>query len=544
MLRLLLLVASAVGGRACDSVAVLPFATADGLGALYGKNADRQYKEAQPVAAMPRMTHPAGAIITLDSGLKIPQVPLTYAHAGSRPNWAHPCASDATPHAVLTAASCGTHPPPACTLTDSLPLRLAAADGGYSEGVNEWGVGLGNEHFYTHRLPSDDGVAPQAEFTDLTRLVLERTKTAAEAVALLTQLISEYGQTCQTCPVLANYNSMFMVTDSTSVYSVMAVGHEWGYKEIKPGDQALNGTGVWTISNCYFTGTTNHSYTAISTARKYLGYTGTDAAFSFGEVYGTTACDARQSRQVRSQAFLRDLSADHKLTKADLMLTLSDHEHGGDVDQPYVAMPSRGATIDWHASHAGGGTISASSMVSDFSTDGLRKIVWHTGPNPCMAVSHLSPLYRSCCLLPVHEPHPASLTLLRQSRNHDVRSARSLSCCALQVYYPVFFFADGHISTMPAFLSDGSAWYAFRYVIYELAKEDPVKIKTVQDTWRPIQLQFFRQAENAAVMAAQMRDVASAEALLSKVLDQISETIRLTLVHLNNTLVDDASSSS
>ena len=102
MLRLLLLVASAVGGRACDSVAVLPFATADGLGALYGKNADRQYKEAQPVAAMPRMTHPAGAIITLDSGLKIPQVPLTYAHAGSRPNWAHPCASDATPRAVLT----------------------------------------------------------------------------------------------------------------------------------------------------------------------------------------------------------------------------------------------------------------------------------------------------------------------------------------------------------------------------------------------------------------------------------------------------------
>jgi len=80
------------------------------------------------------------------------------------------------------------------------------------------------------------------------------------------------------------------------------------------------------------------------------------------------------------------LASDHKLTKADLMLTLSDHEHGGDVDQPYVAMPSRGATIDWHASRAGSGTISASSMVSDFSTDGLRKIVWHTGPNPCMAV--------------------------------------------------------------------------------------------------------------------------------------------------------------
>ena len=72
---------------ACDSLAVLPTATADGLGALYAKNADRHYVEAQPVAVLPRMTHPAGTVITLDSGLKIPQVSLTYAHAGSRPNW-------------------------------------------------------------------------------------------------------------------------------------------------------------------------------------------------------------------------------------------------------------------------------------------------------------------------------------------------------------------------------------------------------------------------------------------------------------------------
>ena len=174
---------------ACDSLAVLPSATADGLGGLYGKNADRHYNEAQPVAALPRMTHSPGEVITLDSGLKIPQVATTFAHAGSRPNWAHPY-------------------------------------GGYSEGVNEFGVGIGNEHFHSHGLPTDDGAKPQAEFTDLTRLVLERTRTAAAAVQLLTELISEYGQTCKTCPVLANYNSMFMVTDTVSIYTVMAVGHE------------------------------------------------------------------------------------------------------------------------------------------------------------------------------------------------------------------------------------------------------------------------------------------------------------------------------
>ena len=48
-------------------------------------------------------------------------------------------------------------------------------------------------------------------------------------------------------------------------------------------------------------------------------------------------------------------------------------------------------------------------MVSDFSSDGLRKIVWHTGPNPCMAV-----------------------------------------------YYPVFFHHDGRASALPTFLADGT----------------------------------------------------------------------------------------
>ena len=137
------------------------------------------------------------------------------------------------------------------------------------------------------------------------------------------------------------------------------------------------GVGVWTISNCLFTGADNLSPTAISSARKYIGYTGTDAAFDFGAVYGTTVCDKRQVRQVRiltssspiphlililltsssqvrSEAFLRDLAKDHKLTKADLMLTLSDHEHGADLHEPYVAQPSfHVATIDWHTSRAG-----------------------------------------------------------------------------------------------------------------------------------------------------------------------------------------------
>ena len=177
------------------------------------------------------------------------------------------------------------------------------------------------------------------------------------------------------------------------------------------------------------------------------------------------------------------------MLKADLMLTLSDHEHNGDVHAPYVADPSfRVATVDWHASRPGSGDISASSMVSDFSLDGSQKIVWHTGPNPCMAV-----------------------------------------------YYPVIFHHDGHVSEIPPFLLNGSAWYGFRHVAYDLAGTDNLKIKQVQDTWRPIQLQFFEQAEQAAVQAGNMT-VDEAAVMLAAVLSNISNTIQTTLLHLNRTL--------
>lgn len=300
-------------------------------------------------------------------------------------------------------------------------------------------------------------------------------------------MITEYGQTCKTCPALANYNSMFMVTDSTEVYTVMAVGHEWAYRQLKQGDPDLAGTGVWTISNCLVTNATNVSPGAIAAARQYLGYKGTDAAFDFGSVYGTTVCDLGQNRQLRSQAFLRNLSKSHPLTKADLMLTLSDHEHSGRINEPYDSEPG-GTALDWHASLAGGGDLSASSMVSDFKSDGSQRIVWHTGPNPCMAV-----------------------------------------------YYPIIFHHEGRVSELPPFLLNGSAWYGFRHVIYNLAGNNPLKVKQVQDAWRPLQLDFFEQAEQAAVQANSM-DADAASAMLQAVALNISNTIQNTLLHLNQTL--------
>ena len=71
----------------------------------------------------------------------------------------------------------------------------------------------------------------------------------------------------------------------------------------------------------------------------YLARTGvgTDSDFDFGLIYGST--HASPTRQIRSSTLLRDLAADHKLTKHDLMLTLSDHSYGEDPHEPYQRMP-------------------------------------------------------------------------------------------------------------------------------------------------------------------------------------------------------------
>ena len=44
------------------------------------------------------------------------------------------------------------------------------------------------------------------------------------------------------------------------------------------------------------------------------------------------------------------------------------------------------------------------------------------------------------------------------------------------------------------------------------------------------------QQEEGAVMASQMPDATAAEALLGKIVANVSETIRMTLMHLNQTL--------
>ena len=70
---------------------------------------------------------------------------------------------------------------------------------------------------------------------------------------------------------------------------------------------------------------------------------------------------------------------------------------------------------------------------------------------------------------------------------------------------------------------------------YTLCGTDATKIKHVQDTWRPIQTRFFREAEALADKVNDM-DVATADTALARFMTNVSTTIHETLAKFNTTL--------
>ncbi|MDA0709007.1 MAG: hypothetical protein O3B73_02210 [bacterium] len=132
--------------QSCDTMVALGDTTIHGQ-TIFAKNSDRPAVECQPLELHARKTHLAGSQ-TRCQFVTLPESGVTYRHVGSRPIWCW----------------------------------------GYEHGFNEHQVVIGNEAVHSH-LP----VAPSAKLIgmELLRLGLERGKTAAQTVEVMTELISE-----------------------------------------------------------------------------------------------------------------------------------------------------------------------------------------------------------------------------------------------------------------------------------------------------------------------------------------------------------------
>jgi len=194
----------------CDTWVALPDATARGL-LVFAKNSDRTVFDCQPLMFYPRQKWTAGSQINLGR-ITIPQSPETYATLGSSPYWCW----------------------------------------GYEEGINEYGVVIGNEGVFTK--PLIDAIAavragqgPPAGPTgmDLLRLGLERSKTARQAVEVIAGLIEKYGQFGSGMPgqgLDGAYDNSFLIADPREAWVLETAGTRWIAKRQEKGVASISNT--------------------------------------------------------------------------------------------------------------------------------------------------------------------------------------------------------------------------------------------------------------------------------------------------------------
>lgn len=195
---------------ACDTWVALRDTTTRGL-LLFAKNSDRTVFDCQPLMFYPQRKWPAGTQINLGR-LTIPQVSETYATLGSSPYWCW----------------------------------------GFEEGINEFGVVIGNEGVFTKPLfealvAAKDGKGPIPGPTgmDLVRLGLERGRTAREALGVIAALVERYGQFGSGFPTLGlegAYDNSFLIADPKEAWILETAGTIWAAKKIDRGVASISNT--------------------------------------------------------------------------------------------------------------------------------------------------------------------------------------------------------------------------------------------------------------------------------------------------------------
>jgi secernin len=192
----------------CDSWVALSDATKSGI-TMMGKNSDRSTFDCQPLIFVPGQKWPANSSIKMER-VTIPQVGETYAHLGSAPYWCW----------------------------------------GYEEGINEFGVSIGNEGIQTmvtaeDWLAAEAGNPPELGFTgmDLVRLGLERGKTAREAIEVITSLLEQYGQFGAGLPQSQNptdYDNSYLIADPNEAWVLETTGKLWIAQKFTKGTTSIS----------------------------------------------------------------------------------------------------------------------------------------------------------------------------------------------------------------------------------------------------------------------------------------------------------------
>jgi secernin len=334
----------------CDTWIALRDATLDGK-VIFAKNSDRPIFDCQPLLLRPRQEWTSGSLIQTGY-VTLPQVETTYAHLGSSPYWCW----------------------------------------GYEEGMNEWGLAIGNEAIYTRPLRDaitqyrqGRPVQPGLLGMDLIRLALERCTHAAQAVELMGQLVETYGVFGSGNPGLphdaGSYDNAFILADPAEAWVLETAGRRWAARRLEQG--------CTSISNQVSIRTEWQQGSAdLEAYARSQGWWNAKAGstFDFAQSYidEHTARQVSHIRAMRSRQLLEERHGE--ITPQWMMRMARDHYEGTFLQGPYfdAANPDF-LSLCMHVSPADftwGNTASSCVAVLPAGVQELPVLWWTPGP-PC-----------------------------------------------------------------------------------------------------------------------------------------------------------------
>jgi secernin len=318
---------------ACDSLVALGNTTRDG-GTLFAKNSDRPANECQPLLQVPRQSHAPGARLRC-TYTEIPQVAETVRVIGSRPYWCW----------------------------------------GFEHGLNEHGVAIGN-----HTVFSKDALAGRGLIgMDLVRLGLERSRSAQQAVEVMTALLVEFGQggsgyADKDWP----YHNSFLVADRQAAYVLETSDRQWALRHVDDVASVSNHLSIGADWDALSDGAIEHAIAAGWWNEEC------DDRFDFAAAYRDTSVapdTISSARHLRTCALLEHGKG--SLSVASLRTALRDHYGSPTPRRDLTPAEARYFTVCMHAEPVGTTT---ASLIAHLTADSREPLTyWASFGSPCIA---------------------------------------------------------------------------------------------------------------------------------------------------------------
>ncbi|MHA2357520.1 MAG: C69 family dipeptidase [Candidatus Heimdallarchaeaceae archaeon] len=331
----------------CDTIVAVGNSTKDGS-VIFGKNSDRDPNEVHNVEYIPRKKHKSKSKVKC-THISIPQVEETFAVLLMKPYWMFGC----------------------------------------EMGTNEFGVTMGNEAVWSKEPIRKTGLLGM----DMMRLALERSKTAREALEIITNLLEKHGQgglNKRTKVAGRLYQNSFLIADSTEAWVLETADKFWIAEKVKDVRTTSNTLSIGSEYDLIHPNLIQHA--------RDKGYYKAEEEFHFANCFipKFRIYHALLETQQRSQFFAGGeerqkcttkfmLRNKGKITAQDVMAILRDHNISTEEEENWI--PSK-ATANSVCHHATGITVPDQTTGSHVAQ--IKKNIqvhWVTGSSsPCIGI--------------------------------------------------------------------------------------------------------------------------------------------------------------